>query len=274
MDIGTAKPTAAERQVAKFHLLDLAAPDEQLTVAAWRNSAEAAIGDIEARGRKPIVCGGTGLYIRALLDGWNLAQAPPDAAVRESLHDRFLAVGAQGLYADLANVDPEAAERIHPNDSVRMMRALEVYHVTGKTISWHLERDRADATRRPARVFGRRLPRPRLYRRIERRVDQMVAEGLEREVRGLLERGFGHELKPMLSLGYKEFVQYVNGQMELCDAIEAMKQSTRRYAKRQITWFGADPSVDWIDVDGVSSAEVASRIIARLEAAAGAGDPA
>ena len=267
MDIGTAKPTSQDRAAAQFHVIDIAEPGHQVTVSEWRAGAEAAIADIRIRGKRPILCGGTGLYIKALLENWKLAGTPAAPAIRSMLQAKVNEFGPRELHRELAEVDSVTASRLHPNDIVRVVRALEVYYATGITISEFQAKDRRESQPRPANRFGLTLSRSDLYERIEQRVDKMVSSGLEEEVRWLLDHGITAELAPMRSLGYKEMVQYVNGQLDHSGMLSAIKQSTRRYAKRQQTWFNADTAIDWIDVTALTSAEVASQIISRLETA-------
>ncbi|HZT41813.1 MAG TPA: tRNA (adenosine(37)-N6)-dimethylallyltransferase MiaA [Chthonomonadaceae bacterium] len=264
MDIGTAKPGTEERRRAPFHLLDLVTPDQPFSVSDWKERAEAAIHGIVARGRRPIVCGGTGLYIKALLDDWSLAETPADPAVRAALRAEVAQYGAHTLHARLQAVDPVTAARLHPNDAVRIVRALEVYQVTGQPISAYQQRDRASRPARPAYRIGLTLPREELYARIDARVDQMIAEGLEDEVRRLLDQGYSPTLGPLRSLGYKEMIAYLCGESDRTTAIEKIKQETRRFAKRQLTWFRADPYLTWLDVSAQDSAAVAARLLAPL----------
>jgi len=245
--------------------LDIASPDQQLTAADWKGRAEEAMAEIRGRGKTAIVCGGTGLYIRALLDDWRLAGTPPDSKLRDRLQREVVELGSPALHRQLALVDAAAAERLHPNDAVRIVRALEVYYVTGRPISELQAEDCAQRKRRPAHQFGLALPRPELYSRINRRVDAMAAAGLEAEVRSLLDLGLSGDLGPMRSLGYKEMVQFIRHELSHSQMLDAIKQSTRRYAKRQQTWFHADKSIDWIDVSALNSAEVAGLICTRLE---------
>ncbi len=265
MDVGTAKPTQAERARVRFHLVDIADPREQVTVSEWKTRAEAAIADINGRGNRAIVCGGTGLYVRALLDDWKLAETPADPELRAMLRAKCAANGSESLHAELAAIDEATANRLHPHDAVRIERALEVYYATGVPMSEHRKTDRARGARRPARCFGLTLPREELYARVECRVDAMLEAGLEQEVRDLLRDGYGGGLSPMRSLGYKEMVEYISGQLDYSEAVSAMKQNTRRYAKRQQTWFGGDPAIEWIDVSELNSAAVARRVICGLE---------
>jgi tRNA dimethylallyltransferase len=265
MDIGTAKPNIAERRLVPFHLIDVVTPDIQLTVADWKIRAEEVITDIHNRDKTAILCGGTGLYVSALLNDWQLAGTPSDPALRSALREKAMLIGSPELHRELAAVDVVTAARLHPNDAVRIVRALEVYYATGVPMSEYQAADRSRGIRRAARQFGLTLPRVQLNERIEERVDGMVASGLEHEVRGLLRQGFTSEFGPMRSLGYKEMIQYINQDIDANEASRAIKQNTRRYAKRQQTWFRADRTIEWIDVSALSSATVASQILFRLE---------
>src|SRR5581483_6994518 len=265
MDIGTAKPGPEERARVPFHLLDLVTPDQPFTVADWKERAEDAIADIVRRSRRAIVCGGTGLYVRALLDDWTLAETPADSSVRAALRAELEQSGSEALHARLAALDPTTAARLHPNDAVRIVRALEVYLVTGKPIAAYQAQDRANRPSRRAHRIGLTLPRPELYARIEARVEAMLAAGWEEEVRRLLAQGYAPALGPMRSLGYKEMIAAIQGELDRTTAIALIKQNTRRFAKRQQTWFRADPRLRWLDVSALDSATVAARIAEMLE---------
>lgn len=264
MDIGTAKPSAAERERVPFHLLDLSTPDAQVTVAEWKRRAEAAISDIISRGKRPILCGGTGMYLRALLENWSLAETPADAGVRAELQRELETVGAAALHEQLRDIDPDSAARLHPNDGMRITRALEVFRVSGRTISALQAEDKAAHTRRPAPVFGLDLPRAALNERIERRVDGMMAAGLIAEVKSLLELGYNQTHGPMRSLGYKEIIEWLGGALDRDAAVALIKQNTRRYAKRQQTWFRAEVGLKWLDVSAFTSAQVAEELLISL----------
>lgn len=255
MDIGTAKPTPEEQARVRFHLLDVVTPDIQFTVSEWKAQAEAALLDIAQRGKRAIVCGGTGLYIRALLDDWTLGETPADANVRVELERQVRGEGSQALHARLAEVDPETAARLHPNDAVRIVRALEVYETTGTPISQIQAENRRNAEPRSALRIGLTLPREKLYAQINRRVDMMLQAGFADEVRGLLDAGYAPSLSPLKSLGYKELCSFWNGEMDADATAESIKQNTRRFAKRQLTWFRADPLIQWLDVENLTSAE-------------------
>lgn len=267
MNIGTAKPTPQERERAAFHLIDVAEPDAPYSVAEFKRQANAALQAIARRGKPALLVGGTGLYVRALLDDFGLTETPADPEIRARLDAEAARLGAPALHARLAEVDALAATRIHPNDRIRIVRALEVWERTGEPISVQQARDRERRSRQPSRVvpkFGLTASRERLNERIEARVDAMIAAGLEAEVRGLLSRGYGAALPPLRSLGYKEMVAYVRGEADLPTTIDAIKQNTRRFAKRQGTWFRADPAIAWLDVGESRPADVAAAILARL----------
>jgi tRNA dimethylallyltransferase len=265
MDIGTAKPDLVARTRVPFHLLDLIRPDQHHSVSDWKENAERAIQQIGGRGKRPIICGGTGLYVRALLDGWSLAGTPHAPALRAELGREADAMGSVHLHGRLAAVDPQTAKRLHHNDRVRIIRALEVYQLTGRPISHYQERDRSNAHPGPTHRIGLTLPRPTLYARIDARVKQMLAQGLEIEVRQLLAQGYSPELGPMRSLGYKEMCAFLLDEIDQTTTIQTIQTNTRRFSKRQQTWFQADPHLHWIDVSDLDSATVATRILRRIE---------
>jgi len=246
MDIGTAKATPDERAAVPHHLIDVVDPNQELTLAQYRRLATEAIADIAARGRLPILVGGTGLYVRALLEGWTVPEVPPQPALRRSLEEWSLRDGAEALHQQLAVVDPEAAARIDARNVRRVIRALEVYQATGQPIS------ALQAKASPAYhslTIGLTMPRQELYRRIDERVERMIAAGLVDEVRGLLERGYAPELPAMSGLGYRQIGQYLRGEVSLEEAIILIKRQTRRLVRQQYNWFRRDdPAIRWADV--------------------------
>lgn len=264
MDIGTAKPTPEEQRAVPFHLIDVVPPDQDFSAAEFRRLAEAAITDIIARGRVPILVGGTGLYVKAVTGGLNIPEVAPDGALRERLREEAERLGGEHLLERLGAVDPVTAARLHPKDLKRMIRALEVYEATGKPISYfHAVAGKVEVAWR-VESFGLNMDRSLLYQRIERRVDQMIEAGLVEEVRRLMDQGFGPELPAMKGLGYKQIVGYLLGEYDLRTAVELLKRDTRRFAKRQLTWFRADPGIRWIDVGDRTPDEVAGVIGAML----------
>ena len=261
MDIGTAKPTVEERARIPHHLVDILDPDEPFTVAEYKARAEAAIDDVLARHRVPILVGGSGLYVRAVISGVSFTQAPPDPELRQQLTTQAEREGTEALHARLAEVDSEAAARITPRDLKRIIRALEVYLTTGETISSLQALDRERPPRYNTCQFGLTLPREELYRRIEARIEQQLAAGLVAEVQGLLDRGYGEGLVPMKGLGYAQVARYLRGACSLGDVVVALKRDTRRFAKRQLTWFRADARVQWVDMMEVGGPVGAAKLI-------------
>ncbi len=247
MDIGSAKPTPGELTQVPHHLIDVADPDEPYNAGRFVAEAEAAIADIRGRDRVPLVAGGTGMYIRALLRG--LDDLPSDAAVRDALSIRWEAEGGEALHAELLAKDPETAARVHPADRTRVIRALEIEIVSGKPASalraqWELR-----APRHPHLFLALGPGRAALYARIDRRVDEMFRRGLLDEVRGLLEKGYGPTLKPMGALGYRHAVSHLLAGTPLARVVEDTKRDTRHYAKRQLTWLSGERDVKWIPPD-------------------------
>jgi tRNA dimethylallyltransferase len=246
MDIGTAKPTAAEQARIPHHLLDLLWPDEEFDAARYAQLAAGAIAGVLERGNLPLLVGGTGLYIRALTEG--LVDVPAaDPELRAKLQRQGAREGAPALHRRLATVDPQAAAVLHPNDLVRIVRALEVFELSGEPLS---VRQRAHGFReRRYRLLkiGLTLERAELYRRIDQRAATMFDEGLVDETRALLAAGYAPELKSLRTIGYREAVRLLQGGCSPATALADLQQATRRYAKRQLTWFRADPEMIWVD---------------------------
>ena len=248
MDIGTAKPTSEERAQAVHHMIDVADPKEIFTVSMYRDMAAEVIGDILRRGKQPLLVGGTGLYLNALSYDMNLGEDGADRALREELNAIAATPGGpQRLHERLKAVDPQSAARLHPNDVRRVVRAIEVFETTGKPMSSMGEERREGPYR--MLVYGLSLPRELMYARINARVDRMMADGLVDEVRALLKSGVEprREGGAMQAIGYKEIVAALRGETDLDTAVALIKQSSRRYAKRQWTWFRHDPRVQWFD---------------------------
>lgn len=264
LDIGTAKPTADEIDGGgiPFHLLDVINPDEQYTAAAWRTAALEAISAIAIRGRLPVVSGGTGMYIRALLYDWTMADTPADAAIRARLRSELDVYGSASLHVRLNAVDPVTAQRLHPNDAIRIVRALEVFEACGTQLSVLHERDKVNrrAKTKPVLFFLLERDRETLYTRIDARVDQMIVDGLVDEVDGLLKMGYSRSAPGLQGLGYREICAYLNGETNLVDAISHIKMNTRRFAKRQITWFRTERDAQHIDLSANTMAEAQERI--------------
>ena len=242
MDIGTAKPTAEERARVPHHLLDIVSPDVNFTASDFRREAAAAIADIDRRGRKAIVVGGTGLYIRALLQG--LVDSPTGDP---ELRLQFADVPGEELLRRLSLVDPETASRLHPNDRVRITRALEVFTQTGRPISAFRSEHAFSGSFYDSLKIAIRVERQELYRRIDSRVEQMLAAGLVDEVRALLASGYTREMKALRAIGYKEILSYLEGETSLDKAVDLIKRDSRRYAKRQMTWFTGENDIYWLE---------------------------
>lgn len=240
MDIGTAKPTPAERAAAPHHLVDLIEPDESFSLATYQDLALRTIADIVARGRMPLLVGGTGQYLAAVLEGWQIPRVPPQPDLRAALEQEAREQGSAALHMRLAQVDPAAAAAIAPDNVRRVIRALEVYTVTGIPIS-------AQQTRQPPpyqiETLWLQLPRDELYARIDRRVDTMMQAGLLAEVGDLRTRGYGWDLPAMSSLGYLQFRPYFEGTATLDECIQRLKYDTHAFARRQGSWFRRLPGV-------------------------------
>lgn len=253
LDIGTAKPSPQDRARVPHHLIDVASPEEKFDVARYAALADAAIADICGRGRMPLVAGGAGMYLRILLCG--LCEAPPrNADVREALMDRAQSEGLPSLFEELKKMDPVAAQKIHPNDKTRIVRALEVHAVTGQTLS---QFQKAHAFRQPryeALQIGLNCDRAELHQKIERRVDWMIANGWGEEVRELL-KFYSPDCQALQSIGYKQLVAHLQGRTPLEEAVKEIKQQTRAFARRQLTWFRADKKIRWFDTSQKSDIE-------------------
>lgn len=254
MDIGTAKPPQEARRRIKYHLIDIVEPSDSFSVGAFRDAALGAMEQIKGTGKKIIAVGGTALYIKALLYG--LFEGPgTDRQIRAELQERAEAEGLVNLYRELTKIDSVAAERINPNDSKRIIRALEVYRITGKPISslqkqWDNSEHKYDWT-----IIGLRREKAEESRRINGRVKKMIAEGLVDEVKALLEEEKPLSKQARCAIGYAEIIEYLEGQIDLEDAIELIKKNTRRLAKNQRTWFKTFKNVHWLDIKTEESSE-------------------
>lgn len=273
MNVGTAKIRPAEMlakngRLIPHHLVDILDPDELFSAADFQQLAAAKIADIAARGKLPLLAGGTGLYIQALCDGYQLSEAAPaDEALRGRLKEEYQRLGAAALHRRLQEVDPQAAARIAPADQKRLLRALEVFELSGRPISMQ---GRAAEPPYDLLLFGLTRERGELYRRIEQRVDAMLAAGLVPEVERLLAMGYGPELKPMQGLGYRQICRYLAGELDLAAAAELIKRDTRHFAKRQLTWWRRDERIRWFDA-GAQPPETIADAVCRQAAAHFAG---
>jgi tRNA dimethylallyltransferase len=245
MDIGTGKPSTEDRERIPHHLIDIIFPDETFSAANFKEKARGIIDELRETGKNILIVGGTGLYIKALLHG--LFPSPKaDESLRQELRKKAKRLGRTSLWHELKAVDPVSASKLHPNDLLRIIRALEIYRQTGIPLSrWQEKHAFGDC---PYEVLKIGLMRERedIYLRIENRVDHMIARGFEEEVRSLLNRRYGRHLKSMQALGYKRMVEYVCGERDLGEAVRLIKGETKAYAKRQLTWFRRDPRVRWV----------------------------
>ncbi len=258
MDIGTAKPSALEQREVRHHLIDVVEPDEDFSLGVYQDLACEAIRDIRARGRLPMLVGGTGQYLAALLQGWNIPRVEPQPELRSALEQEAAEHGNEALHARLALVDPQAAATIPASNVRRVIRALEVHHVTGQPIS-------AQQSMSPPPYNIRTLwlvrPAAELYRRIDERVDQMMRSGLLEEVRGLAERGYSWDLPAMTGLGYREFRPFLAGELSLDEAVERLKFDTHAFARRQAAWFKRLPGLTRLLADSPDLTEQAVQVL-------------
>lgn len=250
MDIGTAKPTPEEMEGVRHHLIDIIEPGEDFSVGKYVQLADACVQDILSRGRTVIIAGGTGLYVDSLISGRTFAPVP-QTGKREALEAQMREAGGEAMLEALRAVDPEAAQRLHPADEKRIIRALEVYEETGKTITQHnLETQAIPPRYRPVWLGLDYADRAVLYRRIDLRVDLMLQAGLLDEIRTLLALGVSPAATAMQAIGYKEFFGALDGSCTLEEAAELCKQRSRNYAKRQLTWFRRNPEIRWLRLTG------------------------
>lgn len=268
MDIGSAKPTMQERQGIPHHLMDaIDINSPKFSVAEFRKMAGEAIDDIAGRGKQPIVVGGTGLYINSLVFPLNFTEVQSDEKLRSELSEIEERQGRGTLHAMLQEEDPESAARLHPNDTKRIIRALEVLRLTGKPIDAHggdfSNKAGAEIPYNPV-MIGLTMPRAMLYDRINRRVDIMLEQGLVEEARAIYDRNYDRSLPALQGLGYKQLFRVFDGEYTLSEGIEAIKQETRRFAKRQLTWFRRDRRITWLDVSTFENAEALGEEVCRI----------
>lgn len=270
MDIGTAKPTPEEMQGVPHHMIDIADPAENYSVSRYAKEASACVDDILARGKLPIVVGGTGLYIDSLIAGRTFADGTADTALRQELSERYDEIGGEGLLGELRKVDPERAAKLHPADKKRIVRAMEVYILTGRTITQHDAETRAVPPRYDAAKIALDFAvRQDLYDRIDRRVDIMVQQGLFDEVRALLAAGVPTDCTAMQAIGYKEAAAAVQGKAAPQDAVAAIQLASRRYAKRQLTWLRRDQDLFWLRHEKTPDMDRACRLSTQFLSARG-----
>lgn len=250
MDIGTAKPSAAQQAAVPHHLLDVVLPNENLSLAEYKRMASAAIDNIHQRGRIPLLVGGTGQYVTAVIEGWTIPEVPPNEPLRAELEAYAAAYGPDALHAQLAEIDPEAASRIDGRNVRRVIRAIEIVRMTGQTM------DYAQRKNSPPYQLSRHvltMERERLFARADQRIDAMMHDGFLEEVRALLAQGYSRQLPAMSGLGYRELAAHLAGETTLEEALDATRRATRDFIRRQYTWFrGHNDGFHWHDVDATS----------------------
>lgn len=264
MDIGTAKQPAGARRVP-YHCIDLVEPGRPYSAALYQHDARAAIDGLLARGATPVVTGGTGLYVRAALDEMEFPAGELESDTRVRLEALAVSLGAEALHSRLAERDPTSAALIHPRNVRRVVRALEMLEHGGASYAQQASRFAERRAAYPAVHVGLSMDRAALYARVDARVDRMLEDGLVAEVAGLLEAGYRDALTAAQAIGYKELIPVIESDSDLDEAIESIKLASRRYAKRQLTWFRADPRVRWVDVTDLSTAEAVMAARALLE---------
>jgi len=271
LDIGTAKPSAEERRRVRHHLLDVADPTEEFSLADYQRLAFDAIREIRSREKLPLLVGGSGLYVKAVTEGYELPAAPPDPDFREIKYGEARRQGSSAVHQELLKADPETARRLHPNDLRRVVRALEVIRATGRPFSEFYRVPEKHPLGLQVLKVGLRLPREELYRRIDDRVDSMIAGGFVEEVKFLIEKGFREALLKIKILGYGDLIEHLDGACSLGDAIERIKRHTRQFAKRQLTWFRADRDIRWVDYGEAAGEKAAGLILEYIKTARGQG---
>ena len=270
MDIGTAKPTMEERRGVPHHMIDVAEPWESYSVSRFVSEASACVDDILRRGKLPILVGGTGLYLDSLLSGRTFAPSPGETEIRQRLWSRVEQEGMPALFRELQSVDPDSAKRLHPNDAKRVLRALEVYHLSGETISEHNEATRSLENRYDALVLALSFEdRDHLKARIDRRVDEMVRNGLWEEASRLLAENLPSDCTAYKAIGYKELFPALLGQASREDAVAELKLRSRQYAKRQLTWLRRKSNIHWIlwgaEPDFVKAIQVSTKCMEEFD---------
>lgn len=264
MDIGTAKASDEERAIVPHYLIDIMNPDEEYSVAIFQQQAQRLITQINQRNHLPIIVGGTGLYIQSVTHAYQFSEADQDAEMRDRLQKYADVEGVEALHRRLREHDPITADRLHPNDVRRVIRAIEIYELTGKRMSDF--QNQAAYSPYNLKIIGLTMDRAKLYDRVNQRVDVMIEAGLVEEVRMLLDQGYSADLVAMQGLGYKELIPYLYGEITLDKAISDIKQRTRHFAKRQLTWFRRMPQLEWYDMTNPDSYEqVVETITSALE---------
>lgn len=255
MNVGTAKITEEEKQGIIHHMIDIVSPDEDYSVSEFKNDAEEIIDNMLLKNKIPVIVGGSGLYVNSLIYDLDFGNAKSDEKLREYYTYYYEEHGEDALYDKLKRIDPESAEKIHKNNVKRVIRALEVYDITGKKFS-ELNTDiRKESNKYDFILIGLSMERKVLYERINQRVDEMLSNGLMEEVKSLLDKGYDKNLVSMRGIGYKEIIDYFEGNMDFEEAVDILKRNTRRFAKRQYTWFLKDNKVKWFSMDNLEEAD-------------------
>lgn len=265
MDIGTAKASLEKRRTIKHHLIDIVDPDQEFSVADFQKRVDRLIPQIIARGHLPMLVGGTGLYIKAVVEGFLFPEMESDPKLRKKLKQEAEEYGNQYLHNQLKEIDPELADKLHPNDLRRIIRGIEVYQQTGKTITYFKKKQAEKPSRYRALKIGLIRDREELYARINKRVDLMIEEGLVDEVKGLLKKGYDLSSTALQGLGYKEIIGYLKGEYDLNEAIRILKRNTRYFAKRQLTWFKRDPDIHWFNLSKLDQQEVYEGVLKLID---------
>ncbi len=262
MDIGTAKPGAEERAGVPHHVINVVDPDQEFTLAMYHRLALDARRSIERQGKLPLLVGGSGLYVWSLVEGWKIPEVPPDQELRRHLEERAEREGSQLLYRELQAIDPEAAARIDPHNTRRIIRALEISHATGQIPSRLQQKEPPDF---PVLIIGLTQERGELYKRIDSRVDDMIQRGLITETEQLLKRGYAPKLPSMSGIGYRQMVEFLLGEMTLSEAVDKMKYETHRMARRQYAWFRPrDRRIRWFDI-GDANDRASAVVLAKVK---------
>lgn len=264
MDIGTAKASAEERKRVRHHMIDIINPDETYSVADYQQEADRLIREICARGSLPIMVGGTGLYIRAVIQGFLFPEMETNHQLRAELTEMARKYGNEYLHQKLAEIDPEHARKIHPNDLRRIIRAIEIFQETGHNMTYYLEKQKYTPPRYNTLKIGLIREWEELYDRINKRVDLMIKKGLVEEVKNIIKAGFNMSATALQGLGYKEIIGYLKGDYPLEEAIRILKKNTRNYAKKQITWFNREKDLHWFNLTGKSDIKVYQEIMALI----------
>lgn len=265
MDIGTAKPSIAEQQGIVHHMIDIIYPDEEFSAADFQVKAKECIDDIYKRKKIPLLTGGTGFYINSVCYNYTFSQAKRDDSFRRHLEKQARQYGNEYLHKKLQKLDPVAAEKIHPNNLRRVIRAIEVCVKTGKPFSYYEEKTKKQKSPYDLLMYGLTRPRDELYQRIDERVIKMIDMGLVEEVQNLLNMGYSPNLNSMRGLGYRQIVDYLYGRTTLKEAIHLIARDTRHYAKRQYTWFLRDKNIVWLDVSREGKDKIISKIVSDIE---------